>query len=86
MKVTLQIKLGWDKQGGEKLADFRKKYESFKHHVLAMQLKGMLPMSEVRWMVEKIDSPKERILLGPATVLPIGRVEVSDAADQQAGS
>ena len=67
----MQFKVKWDKAGGEKLADFKKKYEAFKNHIINMQLKGHIPDAEIYWVIERVApvEPSAQLLL-PAAIDP----------------
>lgn len=70
MNITTVFRLEWDKDH-ETLREFKKKYDSLRKHVEIMQLKGLMPQGDVRWICVRspvgIDAEQKG---GPGQVIP----------------
>lgn len=79
MKATLIFKLDWEKGSGEKLADFKKKYEAMQAHITRLQVNGNLPRGDVRWVIGRANGP---IPLPPPVVENLGAPELVHQSGQ----
>lgn len=54
MRISTTFRIEWDRDSGEELKDFSRKYNSFRKHVEHMQAKGSLPIDHVEWIIKKV--------------------------------
>lgn len=52
MKITQTFKLEYDKDK-ESLVKFREKYMRFRAYIEGLQIKGVLPVDEINWMIAR---------------------------------